>query len=263
MTGIPDILTKIVDVKRREVERAKMDVPLAELECRIADLPVPLNLSGALMGDRVRIIAECKKASPAKGLLRADYDAGALARAYVDNGAAAISCLTNVDHFQGSLDDLRAVADVAHARGVPVLRKEFIFDPYQIAEARANGADAILLIVAMLPPKQLRDLRELAQKYWLQCLVEVHTADEMQIALDAGAEIVGINNRDLHTFKTDLATTERLAKMVPFGSIVVSESGIHTPADIQRVRVAGAHAALIGESLVVAPDPGAKLREFV
>ncbi|MBM3945438.1 MAG: indole-3-glycerol phosphate synthase TrpC [SAR202 cluster bacterium] len=260
---IPDILARIVEVKRREVERLKRELPVAELERRIDTKKVPLNLSGALMGDRVRIIAECKKASPAKGLLRADYDARKLAQAYVANGAAAISCLTNADHFQGSLADLRAVAEAARPAGVPVLRKEFIFDPYQVVEARANGADAILLIVAMLTPHDLRSLRDLAQKYWLQCLVEVHTEDEMKIALDAGAEIIGINNRDLRTFKTDLAVTERLAKLVPFGGIVVSESGINTPADIQRVRAAGAHAALIGESLVVAPDPGAKLRELL
>ena len=263
MKKIPDILTKIIAAKRREVERLKEDVPLAELESVVADQKPPLNLVGALMGDKVRIIAECKKASPAKGLLRTDYNARFLAESYVANGAAAISCLTNVDHFQGSLTDLRDVCDVAHVRGVPVLRKEFIFDPYQIVEARANGADAILLIVAMLSAKDLLRLREFAQNYWLQVVVEVHTEDEMKKAIDTGAEIFGINNRDLHTFTTDLATTERLASLVPNGGVLVSESGINTPEDIQRIQKAGAEAALIGESLVVSDDPGAKLREFV
>lgn len=263
MKKVPDILTKIIAAKHREVERLKEDVPLTELESVVSDQKPPLNLVGALMGDKVHIIAECKKASPAKGLLRADYSARFLAEAYVANGAAAISCLTNVDHFQGSLSDLRDVCEVAHVHGVPVLRKEFIFDPYQIVEARANGADAILLIVAMLSSKDLLRLREFAQNYWLQVVVEVHTEDEMKKAIDAGAEIFGINNRDLHTFTTDLATTERLASLVPNGSVVVSESGIKTSKDIQRIQEAGAQAALIGESLVVSDDPGAKLREFV
>jgi indole-3-glycerol phosphate synthase len=261
--GVPDILARIVEVKCREVERLKVEVPVAELERRIAAQKQPLNLAGALMGNAVRIIAEAKKASPAKGLLRKDFDARKLAETYVANGAAAISVLTNVDHFQGSLGDLRAVCAVAHSAGVPVLRKEFIFDPYQVPEARANGADAILLIVAMLTPKDLAALRALAERYWMQCLVEVHTENELRIAVDAGAEILGINNRDLRTFKTDLAVTERLAARIPAGKVIVSESGINTRADIQRIRVAGAHAALIGEALVTAPDPGAKLKEFV
>jgi indole-3-glycerol phosphate synthase len=260
---VPDILARIVEVKRREVERLKTEVPVAELERRIAAQKPPLNLAGALMGNTVRIIAEAKKASPAKGLLRKDFDARVLAEAYVANGAAAISVLTNVDHFQGSLDDLRAVCAAAHPRGVPVLRKEFIFDPYQVPEARANGADAILLIVAMLAPKDLAALRSLAERHWMQCLVEVHTEDELKIALDAGAEIIGINNRDLRTFKTDLAVTERLAARVPPGKVLVSESGVNSRADIRRIQAAGAHAALIGEALVTAPDPGAKLKEFV
>lgn len=262
-TGVPDILARIVEVKWREVERLKVEVALAELERRIAAQKPPLNIAGALMSNSVRIIAEAKKASPAKGLLRKDFDAGKLAETYVANGAAAISVLTNVDHFQGSLDDLQAVCAVAHPRGVPVLRKEFIFDPYQVPEARANGADAILLIVAMLTPKDLSGLRSLAERYWMQCLVEVHTEEELKIALDAGAEIVGINNRDLRTFKTDLAVTERLAAKIPAGKVIVSESGINTRADIQRISAAGAHAALIGEALVTAPDVAAKLKEFV
>ena len=258
-----DILQKIVKVKRVEVERLKVEVPIAELERRIETRPPTLNLAGALFGDSVRIIAEVKKASPSRGLLREDFDPKWLAKTYADNGAAAISVLTNADHFQGSIDHLNAVNTVANPRKIPVLRKEFIFDEYQVYEARAYGADAILLIVAMLKPEKLRSLMALSQKFWMQCLIEVHDEEELKIALDAGAEIVGINNRDLRTFTTDLSVTERLASRVPFGAVVVSESGISNRDHLRRIKAAGAHAALIGEALVTAPDVGAKLGELV
>ena len=259
----PGILKRIVEVKRREVERLKVEVPIPELERRIASQGHPLNMAGALMGDSVRIIAEMKKASPTKGLLRPDFDPVELATAYADNGAAAVSVLTNAGHFQGSIEHLEAANRVLRPRGIPVLRKEFIFDDYQVFEARANGADAILLIVGMLSSARLAELMALAQKFWLQCLVEVHDEEELEAALDAGAEIVGINNRDLRTFETDLAVTESLARLIPSGRIVVSESGIHGREDIRRVSAAGAHAVLIGEVLVTAVDPGAKLRDLL
>ena len=259
----PDILKEIVEVKRREVERLKIERPVSTLEGLIDTQTPALNLAGALTGDSVRIIAEVKKASPTKGLLRPDFDATDLTTAYVENGAAAVSVITNADHFQGSIEDLKRVHDVAGPRRVPVLRKEFIFDPYQVYEARAFGADAILLIVAMLDPSVLRDLLDLAKKFWMQCLVEVHDEGQLEAALEAGAEIVGINNRDLRTFTTDLGVTERLAAQVPEGKVVVSESGISSREHIQRVRAAGAHAALIGEALVTADDIAAKLRELV
>ncbi len=258
----PDILKKIVEVKRREVERLKVEAPIRKLETRIEQQAAPLNLAGALMGDSLRIIAEVKKASPAKGLLRADFDPRSLAGAYGDNGAAAISVLTNADHFQGSIAHLEAVHETVNARGVPVLQKEFIFDPYQVYEARAYGADAILLIVAMLEPPQLKELMGLATQFWMQSLVEVHDEDELAVALDTGAEIIGINNRDLRTFKTDLAVTEQLAPTVPDGKVIVSESGLSERDHVVRVREAGADAALVGEALVTADDPGAKLREL-
>ncbi len=258
-----DILQRIVDVKRREVERLKAEVPITELEKRIEAQQPPLNLAGALFGESVRIIAEVKKASPSKGLLREDFDPHSLAKTYADNGAAAISVLTNTDHFQGSIEHLSAVHAVANARKIPVLRKEFIFDEYQIYEARAYGADAILLIVAMLTKERLKALMELSQKFWMQCLVEVHDEDELRVALSAGAEIIGINNRDLRTFITDLSVTERLASKIPFGKVIVSESGISDREHLRRIRSAGAHAALIGEALVTAPDVGAKLGELV
>jgi len=259
----PDILKEIVAVKRYEVERLKVETPVSELEARIQRQKPSLNFAGALMGESVRIIAEVKKASPTKGLLRSGFDAADLAIAYVENGAAAVSVLTNADHFQGSIDHLAAVHSVANPKGVPVLRKEFIFDPYQVHEARAYGADAILLIVAMLAPDELAGLMALAQRYWMQCLVEVHDEEELRAALDAGAEIVGINNRDLRTFRTSIDVTERLAPLVPSGKVLVSESGIHSREDIERLRDAGAHAALIGEALVVADDAGARLRGLV
>ena len=259
----PDILKQIVAVKRREVERLKVERPIPDLEARIERRSPPLNFAGALMGASVRIIAEVKKASPAKGLLRADFDPVDLAAAYVENGAAAISVLTNADHFQGSIDHLAAVHSVANPKGVPVLRKEFIFDPYQVHEARAYGADAILLIAAMLTPRDMADLAAVARRYWMQCLVEVHDEEELRIALDAGAEIVGVNNRDLRTFETSLDVTERLAPLVPQGKVLVGESGINSREDVDRLGRVGVHAALIGEALVVADDPGSKLRELV
>ncbi len=259
----PDILRQIVDVKRTDVERLKIDVPIADLQARIDSQKPPLNFAGSLMGNRLRIIAEVKKASPSRGLLRENFDAASLAKTYAENGAAGVSVLTNEDHFQGTIDHLGEVASAAHETGVPVLRKEFIFDPYQVYEARAYGADAILLIVAMLSPSLLKALFVLAGKFWMQPLVEVHDESELDVALEAGAEIIGINNRNLKTFVTDLEVTDRLAGKVPVGKIVVSESGISTPEHIRRVQQAGAHAALIGEALVTAPDVGAKLEELV
>ena len=213
----PDILKKIVDVERRDLERRRSTAPLGDLERRVKDggSPPPLNLAGSLMGDRTRVIAEVKRATPSKGVLREDIDAGALATTYADNGAAAISVLTNGPFFQGSLEDMASIHGALRPRQVPVLRKDFLFDPYQVWEARAHGADAVLLIVAMLSPAQISELMDAARKLWMQCLVEVHTEREIETAMSAGAEIVGINNRDLHTFKTDLAVTERLAPRVP------------------------------------------------
>ena len=203
------ILNEIVAAKKVELDRLKVDVPLPEVERRIGETKPPLNLAGALWSDSVRVIAEVKRASPAKGLLRADLDPAALASSYADNGAAAVSVLTNKDHFQGSIEDLEAVHGAVNPRGIPVLRKEFVFDPYQVYEARAHGADAVLLIVAMLDPGLLGELRSLTQELWMQSLVEVHDQAQLEQALAVDAEIIGINNRDLRTFKTDLEVTER------------------------------------------------------
>ena len=254
------ILDSIVAVKQDEVARRKVETPQAELERRIAaTLPVPLNLSGALWGDDVRLIAEVKKASPSKGLLRADFDPEALAQSYEANGAAAVSVLTD-RHFQGTVEHLSAVKQTVN---IPVLRKDFVTDPYQVYEARAYGADALLLIVAVLDPSQLRDLLREAAGLWLQCLVEVHNRAEMEEALDAGAEVIGVNNRDLHTFHTDVRVTEELAHLVPRGRILVSESGISARGDLVRLGRMGVHAVLVGEALVTAEDPGARVRELL
>ncbi|MCI0868940.1 MAG: indole-3-glycerol phosphate synthase TrpC [Chloroflexi bacterium] len=262
----PDILKKIVSVNRLKVERLKSEMPLAELQRRINARQPALDFAAALRGhgvsEKVKIIAEVKKASPSKGLLRADFDPVELAKTYVDNGAAAISVLTEADHFQGSVDHMDAVQQVAFPRNVPVLRKEFIFDEYQVFEARAYGADALLLIVAMLTPECLTELLKLSVSLGMQCLVEVHDESELEMALKAGADVVGINNRDLRTFKTDLGVTGRLASRVPSDKIIISESGINSPDHLRMVKEAGVDAALIGEALVTASDVGAKLREL-
>ena len=261
--AVTTILDRIVDAKRLDVERRKRDEPQDALEERIRTLPVPLNLSGALLGDGLRLIAEAKKASPSRGLLRDDYDPAALAQAYAQNGAAAVSVLTEVDHFQGSLEHMVKASEVLRPLGVPLLRKDFIFDPYQVYEARAYGADALLLIVAILDAEHLQALLSTCQSIWVQALVEVHTREEIEIAMKAGAEVIGINNRDLRTFETDIARTEDLASLVPQGKIVVSESGIHTHKDLVRLRRVGVHAVLVGEALVTSEDPGAKVRELL
>jgi indole-3-glycerol phosphate synthase len=259
---MPTLLQSLLEAKRREVEEAKGRVPLADLERQALSSPLPLNLAGALWGPSVRLMAEVKRASPSKGPLNPSLDPAALAALYVRNGAAAVSVLTD-RHFQGDLEDLRQVVAAARPLGAPVLRKDFILDPYQLYEARAAGADGVLLIVAALAPQDLRTLLREAQRLRLHCLVEVHTEEEVEQALAAEAEIIGINNRDLHTFSVDLGVTERLAPLIPRGKVVVSESGIHTRQDVLRMRRAGVHAVLVGEALVTAPDPGAKVRELL
>ena len=258
---LSDILKEIVAAKIGELARQKELVPLSQLERQVASQPPPLNLSGALLGGGLRLIAEVKMASPSKGLLRPDFDPVDLVKTYVDNGAAAVSVLTDA-RFQGDLSHLEQIKTAGVSRRAPVMRKDFIFDPYQVYEARAVGADALLLIVAMLQPSQLKELLELTQELWMQCLVEVHDQDELAIAVDAGAEIIGINNRDLRTFNTDLAVSEDLAPKVPKGKIMVSESGISQAYHLRRLAAIGVNAVLVGEALVTAQDVAGKVREF-
>ena len=258
---MPSILDEIVAAKRIELADSKTRVSLADLEAAAASQPRPLNLSGALLGGGVRLIAEVKKASPSRGLLLPDFDHLKLAETYAVNGAAAISCLTD-PRFQGELAHLREIKETGASQRAPVIRKDFIFDPYQIVESRAAGADALLLIVSILEPTQLKELLDLAQTYWMQCLVEVHDEGQLETAVNAGAEIIGINNRDLHTFTTDLAVTERLAPLVPRGKLIVSESGIFTRVHLRQLNQVRVNAALVGEALVTAPDIGEKVREL-
>ena len=260
---IPDILQEIVEAKRKELESQKQNLPLDRLADRVTQQPRPLNFSGALLGSSLRVIAEIKKRSPAKGDLASNVDVSKLASIYCCIGAAAISVLTNSDHFGGSIDDLRIVAEIAHQERIPVLRKEFIFDPYQVFEARANGADAILLIASMLTLKEMQNLKEVADGLWMQAIFEVHDEQELKKVLDCNAEIIGINNRNLHTFVTDIAVTERLAPSIPKGKIIVSESGISGVEDMSRIAAAGANCVLVGETLVTADDPGLMLRRLV
>ena len=252
---MPNILDEIVAAKRIELVDSKKLISVAELESAAADQPRPLNLSGALLGGGVRLIAEVKKASPSRGLLMPDFDHLKLAETYAANGAAAISCLTDL-RFQGELSFLQQIKDTGASQRAPVIRKDFLFDPYQVVETRAAGADAMLLIVAILEPAQLKELLDAAQAHWMQCLVEVHDEAELETALDVGAEIIGINNRDLRTFSTDLSVTERIAPLVPRGKQIVSESGIFTRDHIRQMNKVRVNAVLIGEALVTAPDVG-------
>ena len=261
MPDTPSILDKIVAAKREELAEARQAAPLTAVQQAAAGQPRPLDLAAALGEGGIRLIAEVKKASPSRGLLSPDFDPVRLARAYVSNGAAAVSCLTD-PRFQGELAHLSSIKQAGVSRSAPVLRKDFIFDPYQVYEARAAGADAILLIVAILESAHLQELLQTARSLGMQCLIEVHDEGELETALEAGAEIIGINNRDLHTFTTDLAVTQRLAPKVPDGKVVVSESGIFTPDDLHLLAPVGVKAVLVGEALVTAPDVGAKVREL-
>jgi indole-3-glycerol phosphate synthase len=256
------VLDEIVVHKRAEVEQARRERPLAGLHERCRSLPAARDFVAALRpraGERVRVIAEVKRASPSRGMLAASLDPVALARLYEGAGAAAVSVLTDERYFHGRLDDLVAVRA---AVGRPVLRKDFVVDEYQLWEARAAGADAVLLIVAALERERLRELFHAAKGAGLATLVEVHTAAELDVALDLGPAVVGVNNRDLQTLETRLETSLALLPGIPDGVVAVSESGLATREDVERVVQAGAHAVLVGEALVRAPDAAATLREL-
>jgi len=255
------ILDRIVADKRGELAVATSAVPLAELQARARNAPAVRPFAPALRAARVALIAEVKKASPSRGLLRADFEPVALASTYADAGAAAISVLTDEKYFQGSLADLAAIRK-ALPDGPPLLRKDFLIDKYQVYEARCTGADAVLLICAILEADTLNKLRTCAKSLGMDALVEVHNEKELQLAISVGADLIGINNRDLRSFDVDLATAERLAPLVTAGATLVAESGIFTRTDIRRLEACGVSAVLIGEALVTASDPGAKIREL-
>jgi indole-3-glycerol phosphate synthase len=259
------ILDEILAHKRDEVARAKRGLPPAELAAlaRAATDPTRGFRAALLRAPRPRIVAEIKRRSPSRGEIRSDFDPVACAKAYADSGAAALSVLTDERYFGGRLDTLglarRSVA-------LPILRKDFVVDAYQIDEARHFGADAVLLIAAAFAARrrvsQLAGLRARASELGLDALVEVHDCAELADALEAGADLLGVNNRDLRSFDVDLATTERLAGDLPEGVVLVAESGIHAPADIARLEAAGADAFLVGEALMRAADLGAALRQL-
>jgi indole-3-glycerol phosphate synthase len=254
------MLDRIIAQKREEVEQRKKTAPLACLQERIAGQKPTLDLASALRGDHIRLIAEVKKASPSRGLLSPNLNLAELAKTYAEGRAAAISVLTEADYFMGSIEHLAAIKEVV---GLPLLRKDFIFDNYQVYESRAYAADALLLIAAILSQGQLNELVSLSRSLGLRCLVEVHNADEVEKAVLSQAEIVGINNRDLNTFAVDINTTRRLRPLIPKEKIVVSESGIRSRKDTERLGKWGVDAVLVGEALVTADDVRGKMKELI
>jgi indole-3-glycerol phosphate synthase len=255
-----DILQQILAVKREEINAARKRESAVALRSRAEHRGDLRDFTRALRqkidGGRAAVIAEVKKASPSKGVLRAEFDPAAIGTSYAQGGAACLSVLTDVQFFQGAA----AYLDLAReASGLPALRKDFIVDEYQLYEARAWGADCVLLIVAALDKFQLRDLEAAARSIGLAVLVEVHDARELDLALDLKTPLVGINNRNLRTFEVSLDTTLDLLPRIDAGRIVITESGILAPADVQRMRAAGVHAFLVGEAFMRAPDPGAEL----
>jgi indole-3-glycerol phosphate synthase len=251
--AVPDILARIVDQKKAGPRRITQQLE-SDAEQSIV---VRRDFAGALTRSTPAIIAEIKKASPSKGVLAAGFDPAAIAQAYELGGAAALSVLTDGPNFQGSLNDLKAARGSV---GIPGLRKDFTIGEFDVIEAAAAGADAILLIAAILDERQLRDYRELAAKYRIAALVEVHDEDELRIATASGALIIGVNNRNLHTFQVSLDVSLRLAGLMPDGVVRVAESGIHSTDDIQRLQTAGYTAFLVGEHLMRSGDPAAAIR---
>lgn len=258
----PDLLAAIVAATRRMIDLRSARIPLAEIEQRAAVVePRRRAFKSALEHpDRVNVIAECKRRSPSRGVLAADYQPSEIARSYERAGAAAISVLTEPAFFDGSLDHLVAVRSET---SLPILRKDFIVDRYQILEARAAGADAILLIVAALRPTELQDLHEVATDAGLDVLVEVHDLVEIQIALEAGASIIGVNNRDLRTLSVSTEVSHQVIASIPNEAIAIAESGLKTGDDLKRLRAAGYDAFLIGERFMVTSDPGAALGDLL
>jgi len=254
------MLDRIIAQKREEVEQRKKSLPLSHLKERIALREVTLDFAHALDDTQTRLIAEVKRASPSRGVLCPNFDPVELAKKYAQGGAAAISVLTEADYFEGSIDHLTAIREEIN---LPLLRKDFIFDPYQVYESRAYGADALLLIVAILSQEQLEELLSLSHNLSLKCLVEVHSQGEVERALHSQAKIIGINNRDLTTFTIDINTTRRLLPLIPWGRIVVSESGIRSRSDVEKLKGWGVNAVLVGEALVTAGDVVTKVRELI
>ena len=258
-----DILQRILTRKTEEIAERSARLPLAELKARLADAtetrPFADAVEAKIEADLPAVIAEVKKASPSKGVIRADFDPASIARSYELAGAACLSVLTDKDFFQGSEEFLRQARE---ACSLPVLRKDFVIHPYQVYEARAIGADCILLIVAALEDSELEDLSMQAAELDMDVLCEVHDAEELERAQALPVRLIGVNNRNLRTFETTLDTSIELRELMDYNRILVAESGIHTPDDVERLRDAGIHAFLVGEAFMRAQDPGAELKRL-
>ena len=260
------VLSEILATKRTEVAHQREKIPLHRMQEQVIDAPPVRDFAAAIRQARATqgcaLIAEVKKASPSKGVLREDFDPYLIAQEYAASGATCLSVLTDEPYFQGKLEYLRRIRRLVD---IPLLRKDFIIDPWQIVESRMAGADALLLIVAALPCKDLRHCLEATREYGMTALVEAHDADELQEALEAGADFIGINNRDLHTFRVTLSTTLNLLAKMPRSEnvTVVSESGIFTRHDVETLAHAGVDAVLVGEALMRESDIGAKVRELL
>jgi indole-3-glycerol phosphate synthase len=254
---IPDILAKIVEQKRLDLAQQSSDARRDVERLAAQSVASRRDFRQALTARRIAIIAEIKKASPSKGVLVENFDPAGIARAYEQGGAAALSVLTDEPHFQGSLADMEAARAAVK---LPVLRKDFTIDPYHVHEAAAHGADAILLIAAILTEREMRDFRELAESYQMTALLEVHDAEELQPAIASGANVIGVNNRNLHTFAVDLDVSFRLAEQIPDSAVKVAESGIANATDIRKLRSAGYQAFLVGEHLMKSGDPAGALK---
>jgi len=262
------VLDRIMSWKRQEVARQMEDVPLAEVKALASLTDTPLSFSAALTAESgASLIAEVKRASPSKGLIAQDWSPTAIAETYAVSGAAAISCLTDARFFQGQLAYLAEIVEHLRARNLstPLLRKEFIFHPYQVYEARAAGADALLLIVGVLGDTDLRELIDLTNRLGMDALVEVHDGEEVARALAAEAQVIGVNNRNLKTFEVDIETTGRLRELIPDDIVLIGESGIRNAADVRRMAEMGCDAILVGESFCKLPqsERGPSVREFV
>jgi indole-3-glycerol phosphate synthase len=254
--ALPDILATIVEQKKLDLVVREPDVE----ERAERSIGQRRDFLAALAGRAPAVIAEIKKASPSKGVLAAEFEPAAIARLYEQGGAAALSVLTDEKHFQGSLADLESARGTV---GLPVLRKDFTIDPYHIHQAAAHGADAILLIAAILSERQMRDFRELAERYGMAALVEVHDEEELEPAVASGARLIGVNNRNLHTFEVSLETSVRLSEKIPAGVVRVAESGIHSLDDVKRLSGVGYQAFLVGEHLMKSGDPAGAIRALV
>ncbi|MBM3239578.1 indole-3-glycerol phosphate synthase TrpC [Candidatus Poribacteria bacterium] len=255
------ILDTIVAHKQEEIKIQKSQLPLSELRQTLRDISPTRDFKAAISRPgKINLIAEVKKASPSKGIIREDFDPIAIAQIYQSSGASAISVLTDERFFQGSLAYLTAIRETT---SIPLLRKDFIIDEYQIYQARAAGADAILLIAAILEIETMQTFLNIAHSLHLDCLVEVHTESELRKVLDTDAQIIGINNRDLRTFQTNIDTTIQLRKLIPQDKVVVSESGIHSRQDVKMLQECGVNAILVGEALMRSADINAKVKELM